>query len=94
MGHRSSPTSGLPAPELALVHQWLDSWAGIGLVVVGMAHQGFRIDLGDHGSGRWIAVFYRGGGGHQPIAPAGTTQEATPWRAVQRAAWAAINGGL
>jgi hypothetical protein len=26
------------APELALVHRWLDSWAGIGLVVVGMTH--------------------------------------------------------
>jgi hypothetical protein len=28
------------APELTLVHRWLDSWAGFGLVVVGMAHQG------------------------------------------------------
>jgi hypothetical protein len=55
-----------------------------------MAHQGFRIDLRDHGSGRWIAVFYRGGGGQQPIEPAGTAQEASPWRAVQRAAWAAL----
>jgi hypothetical protein len=79
------------APEPALVHRWLDSWAGIGLVVVGMVHQGFRVDLGDHGAGRWIAIFYRGGGGHQPIEPAGTAQEATPWRAVQRAAWAAAS---
>jgi hypothetical protein len=75
------------APELTLVHRWLDSWAGIGLVVVGMAHQGFQVSLGDHGSGRWIAVFYQGGGGHQPIEAAGTAQEATAWRAVQRAAW-------
>jgi hypothetical protein len=56
----------------------------------GMAHQGFRVDLGDHGSDRWIAVFYRGGGVHQPIEPAGTAQAPTPWRAVQRAAWASM----
>jgi hypothetical protein len=31
------------APELRLIHGWLDSWAGIGLIVVGMAHQGFTV---------------------------------------------------
>jgi hypothetical protein len=65
----------------------LDSWAGIGLIVVGMARQGFSIDLGEHGAGRWIAVFYSGRGGHEPVTAAGTAQESTPWRAVQRAAW-------
>jgi hypothetical protein len=75
------------APELQLVHRWLDSWSGIGLVVVGMAHQGFRVSVGEHGAGQWIAVFYHGGGGHEPIDAAGTAQETTPWRAVQRAAW-------
>jgi hypothetical protein len=81
------------APELTLVHRWLDSWAGIGLIVVGMAHQDFRVDLGDHGSGRWIAVFYQGAGGQQPIEVAATAQEGTPWRAVQRAAWASTEAG-
>jgi hypothetical protein len=52
-----------------------------------MSHQGFTVSLGEHGVGRWIAVFFHGRGGHEPIAPAGTAQEATPWRAVQRAAW-------
>jgi hypothetical protein len=28
------------------------------LIVVGMKDQGFRVSLGDHGAGRWIAVFY------------------------------------
>jgi hypothetical protein len=78
------------APELRLVHNWLDAWSGIGLIVVGMAHQGFTVSLGEHGVGRWIAVFFHGRGGHEPIAPAGTAQELTPWRAVQRAAWAAV----
>ncbi len=80
----------LDAPELRHVHALLDSWRGIGLIVVGMARQGFQISLGDHGSGQWIAVFYRGSGGHEQIEPAGTAQAATPWEAVQGAAWEAL----
>jgi hypothetical protein len=52
------------APELRLMHQWLDSWSGIGLIVVGMSHQGYTVSLGEHGVGRWIAprrVDLRGG---------------------------------
>jgi hypothetical protein len=83
------------APELALVHRWLDSWAGIGLVVAGMAHQGYQVSLGEHGAARWIVVFFRAGGGHEPVTAAGTAQAATPWRAVQRAGWQALTrGGL
>jgi hypothetical protein len=78
------------APELTLMHQLLDSWTGLGLVVTGMARQGFQLGLGDHGAGRWIAVFYEGGGGQEPISAAGVAREATPWRAVQRAAWVAL----
>jgi hypothetical protein len=77
-------------PELQLVHRWLDSWSGIGLIVVGMARQGYQVSLGEHGAGQWIAVFYGGRGGHEPVAAAGTAQAATPWRAVQRAAWEAV----
>ena len=51
------------APELRVMHQWLDSCRGIGLVVVGMAHQGFQVSLGEHGAGQWIAVFFHGRGG-------------------------------
>ena len=40
------------APELRLVHRWLDSWASIGLIVVGMAHQRHQVSLGEHGAGR------------------------------------------
>jgi hypothetical protein len=81
------------APELKLVHALLDSWSGLGLVVVGMAHQGFQVSLGEHGAGRWIAVFFHGSGGHEPLAVESTAQERTPWSAVQRAAWEAITGG-
>jgi hypothetical protein len=48
------------APELRLLHRLLDNWAGIGLVVVGMQRQGFHVSLGDHGAGRWIAMFDHG----------------------------------
>ena len=33
------------APELQLLHRWLDSWRGIGDVVVGMNRQGYRLHL-------------------------------------------------
>ena len=33
------------ARELDLVHQWLDTWAGLGLVVAGMTHQGWDVQL-------------------------------------------------
>jgi hypothetical protein len=58
----------------------------MGLVVAGMTHQGFQVSLGEHRAGQWIAVFYSGRGGHDPIAAAGTAQEPTPSRAVHRAA--------
>jgi hypothetical protein len=35
-----------------------------------MSHQGFTASLGEHGVGRWIAVFYQGRGGHEPVAAA------------------------
>ncbi len=55
------------------------------------ARHGFQVSLGDHGSGQWIAVFYRGSGGHERIEAAGKAQAATPWEAVQRAAWEALD---
>ena len=33
------------APELRLMHEWLDSWSGIGLIVVGMTWQGWDLQL-------------------------------------------------
>jgi hypothetical protein len=72
-----------------LVDRWLDSWSGIGLVVVGMTHQGYQVSLGEHGASRWIAVLsWR----RRPRArgDGGDGEEATPWRAVQRAAWEAL----
>jgi hypothetical protein len=77
-------------PELRLLHRWLDSWEGVGLVVTGMRRHGFQVSLGEHGAGQWIAVFYSGIGGHSEIHAAGTAQAGTPWKAVQRAAWGTL----
>src|SRR3989441_5373757 len=74
------------APELQLLHRCFDNWRGLGDVVTGMARQGYQVSLGDNGAGQWIAVFYAGHGGQQPIEAAGTAQGPTPWAAVQSAA--------
>jgi hypothetical protein len=54
------------APELALVHRWLDNWSGDGLIVTGMSRQGYTVSLGEHGVGRWIVASFHGRGGHSP----------------------------
>jgi hypothetical protein len=38
----------LPAtePELHLLHRWLDTWNGIGLIAVGVERQGLRLGRG------------------------------------------------
>jgi hypothetical protein len=78
------------APELRLVRAWLDGWSGIGPIVVGMTHQGVQVS-DEHGAGQWIAVFYSGHGGHHEVTAAGTAQEPTRWRTVQRAAWETLD---
>jgi hypothetical protein len=57
------------APELRLVHDWLDSWSGIGLIIVGMSHQGLTVSLGEHGVGRWMAT-------HEPFYMDGSVKAA------------------
>jgi hypothetical protein len=74
------------APELTLLHRWLDSWSGIGLVAVGMYRQGYRVSLAHIAEGEWRATF----GTHALFASVGYGVAPTPWRAVQDAAWAAI----
>jgi hypothetical protein len=40
------------APELLLLHKWLDSWTGIGLIAVGL----HRLQLTQYGDGKWSAT--------------------------------------
>jgi len=73
------------ARELDVVHQGLDTWAGLGLVVVGMTHSGWG--RADHGlCGARLARELLPGR-HRAPSYGGSAWEPTPWRAVQRAAW-------
>jgi hypothetical protein len=73
------------APERRLVHRWLDSWSGLGLVVAGMTHQGWDVELTAYAARDWRANFFPVGIAHSIVG--GSAWEPTPWRAVQQAAW-------
>ena len=75
-------------PELRLLHRWLDSWRGIGDIVVGMARHGCDLQLTDYDAEHWPAAFFVAGQAHSIVA--GSTWEPTPWRATQHAAWDAL----
>jgi hypothetical protein len=77
------------APELALVHRWLDTWSGLGAIAAGMHRAGWDLQLTEYGDGHWRATFYVTGQAHSIVG--GSAWEPTAWRAVQRAAWAAVS---
>ena len=71
-------------PALAALHHYMDSWAGIGRVVVPLDRDGHRLMLSKIAAGEWRAQFSR----DAMTSPSGYGVAATPWQAVQRAAWA------
>jgi hypothetical protein len=77
--------AGLPRPSydrsLWALRTWLDSWSGIGRVAVGMAHQGFDLQLTRYDERGWRALADERDG-HRMGAHA--------WHATQRAAWEAL----
>ncbi len=82
----------LPSYDRALhaLRSWLDSWSGIGRVAVGMARQGYDLQLTRYDDRGWRATFYATRMEHSPTSATGTAWERTPWRATQRAAWEAL----
>jgi hypothetical protein len=74
-------------PELRLLHRWLDTWTGIGLITVGVERQGLRLSLSHIADDEWRAVFM---GENALLAPRGFGVAPTPWRAVQLAGWQAM----
>src|SRR5215475_212107 len=75
------------APELQMVHRWLDNWRGVGQIAEGMHRAGWDLQLTEYGDGHWRATFYVTGQAH---SIGGTAWEPTAWSAVQRAAWDAL----
>jgi len=78
----------MPSYDRALhaLRSWLDSWAGIGQVAVGMHRQGYDLQLTQYDDCGWRATFYTTGMEHSATSATGTGWERTPWRATQRAA--------
>ena len=77
--------AGLPRPSydrsLWALRTWLDSWAGIGRVAVGMAYEGFDLQLARYDKRGWRATFYTTVMEHSPTSATGTGWERTPWHA-------------
>jgi hypothetical protein len=55
---------------------------------LGFHRQCWDLELTQYGDGNWRATFYVTGVAHSIVG--GTAWKPTPWRAVQRAAWAAV----
>lgn len=81
VGERSAP------PGLAALRRWLDTWAGLGAITLGMARQGYDLQLTRYDERGWRATFYLSGMEHSATSATGSAFEPRPWRAVQRAAW-------
>jgi hypothetical protein len=81
------PRYNNPETALTALRGWLSSWRGIGLVAAGMARQGFDLSLTRYADFGWRATFYVTGREHSPTGATGSAFEATPFRAVQVAAW-------
>jgi hypothetical protein len=85
--HAGGVGSSAPEIPLSVLRAWLSSWRGIGLVAGGMARQGYDLSLTRYADFGWRATFYVTGREHSPTGATGSAFEATPFRAVQAAAW-------
>ena len=90
--------AGLPRPSydraLHALRSWLDCWSGIGHVVVGMARQGYDLQLTRYDEKGWRATFYTTGMEHSITSATASAWDRTPWHAVQGAARDALRRTL
>ena len=75
-------------PAMIALATWLDTWAGLGAIVTGMAAQGCDLQLTEYAGENWRATFFVTGMAHSIVK--GSAYEPTPGRAVQRAAWEVV----
>jgi hypothetical protein len=59
------------------LRRWLDSWTGLGLVVAGMTHQGWDVQLTAYAARDWRANFFPVGIAHSIVG--GSAWEPTQW---------------
>jgi hypothetical protein len=83
---RDQPTS----PAGTKLAGWLNSWKGFAAIVDGMTAQGYDLELMQQPHG-WWARFYLSSASH-PVCT-GSGWAATPWAAVQAAAWETLTVG-
>jgi hypothetical protein len=67
-------TCSMPSYDRALhaVRAWLDTWAGIGHIAVGMHRQGYDLQLTQYDDRGWRATFYTTRMEHSPTSATGT----------------------
>ena len=75
---------------LRALHAWLDTWHGIGLIAHGLARQDRDLSLTRYRD-RWGATVFVTGMEHSIVQ--GSGWQATPWEAVQQAAFQALHRG-
>jgi hypothetical protein len=70
----------MPSYDRALhaLRSWLDSWSGIERIAVGMARQGYDLQLTRYDEKGWRATFYTTGMEHSPTRATGTGMGAHP----------------
>ena len=95
-GHRALLTAALgflqlrqEPTEVTTLRRYLDSWRGLGDVVVGLNAQSLDLERRQFPTG-WRANLYPTGTAHSIVVS--SAWETTPWRAVQQAAWNALRG--
>ncbi len=70
----------------------MTSWSGLGAIVVGMCRDGYELRLdSDEKNGGWKASFLHRSYVYHPWVGQLLTWWPTPWRAVQDAAWQALD---
>jgi hypothetical protein len=72
------------------VKMWLNTWSGLGAVVVGMARQAYDLELRQFPHGR-SAAFYPSGIARSIVH--GSGWDVVPWGAVQKAALETLTRG-